>query len=556
MSLSLRSIKSSYLFSELNPKKLFSNWKDDLIAGIIVAVVALPLALGFAIASGAPPKLGLYTAIIGGIIASIFGGSAVQITGPTGAMAVVLIGIVSTYGLEKVLFVTFLAGLIQIILGLLKLGNLAKYIPYPVIAGFTNGIAIVIFCGQLNNLLGLKIDPTHGHLMLEKLWLTIQHFSEINYFSLGLGLLTVAIIFLWDKINKNIPASIIAIVCVSLIAYFFKLPVSLIENVGEIPKTLPTLRGFDIFGNLALMNQLVSAAIAIAALGSIESVLSALVADSMTPREKHDSNQELIGQGLANVIVPFFGGIPATGAITRTAVNVRSGAKTRLSGIIHGLTLICFVLALAPLVSKIPLAALAGVLIVASYRMFEWDSVRFLSKVTRSDLIVMLITGAVTILFDLILAVQIGVFAAGILFIRKMGNLDLLQMPEERTLASGISEELSRRIAIYRLEGPLFFGAVGKFLLILDSLPSVKYVILRMRFVSDVDSTAIVALESFWNELRKRNIRLMLSTLKPKVKETFEKSGFLDKIGTENCFNSTQEALENLANLPHIERKY
>ncbi len=540
-----------YLKRNLNPKNLFAHWKNDLISGFIVAIVALPLALGFAIASGAPPETGLYTAIITGIIASLLGGSSVQVTGPTGAMAVILIDIVNQYGLDKIFLISLLAGLIQLTFGILRLGSLAKYIPYSVLSGFTNGIAIVIFFSQLNNFLGLELKGENN--FLNRLIGIISHINEINIYALGLGILSLFILIFWRKINKKIPPSIIVLIIAVLIIEFFKFP---IKTVGAIPQSLPIFQGVPFWNDFSMIQKLMSAAMAIAALGSIESLLSALAADSMTPEEKHHSNQELIGQGLGNIIISFFGGIPGTGAIARTAVNIKSGAKTRLSGIFHGLFLLIFVIFLTPLVSKIPLTVLSAILMYSAYNMFEWESITFLRKTATSDLLVMLITILITVFFDLILAVQIGLLMAGIIFIKHMSDPHLIRMDNERTAKSGISDEISKQIAIYRMEGPLFFGAIGQFMNLLENLPDVKNVILRMRFINQMDASAIIALKNINTELKKRNIRLILTTLRKEVKTKLIKSGILDEIKEENCFNSTQEALENIAHIPHIERNY
>lgn len=519
----------------------FCSWRGDLTGGLTAAIVALPLALAFAVASGVEPKAGLYTAIIAGIIAAVCGGSPVQITGPTGAMAVVLVGIVSQYGIEKVWLAGVMAGIIQIALGVAKLGQLVKFIPYPVTAGFTNGIAIIIFSGQLNNFFGLKL-PRQDHF-LEGLWQTLTHLQLINLASVLVALIVIGTKLVWPYIYPTIPGSLVGLILATVITSICHLN---IPTIGTIPQSLPLPHGIPHWYDLKLLRELLSPALALAALGSIESLLSAVVADGMTVSEKHNSNQELIGQGIANMIVPFFGGIPATGAIARTAVNVRSGGKTRLSGIIHGIALAIIVLAFAPLASHIPLAALAGILMVTSVRMIEWEAIGLLMRATYSDLGVMLLTWSVTIVFDLVQAVEIGLIAAGALFIKRMSDLNLAKIPETEVFTSELPLELGQEIAIYRVDGPLFFGAAERFVTFLREEPEVKYLILRMRFVPNMDTTGLVALEDIYYDLKRHNSRLMITGLQPQVKAVLERSGLLDKIGVENCFESTTQALCSL----------
>ncbi len=529
-------------------KRLFANFKGDLTGGLTAAIVALPLALAFAVASGVEPKAGLYTAIVAGIVAAIFGGSPVQITGPTGAMAVILVGIVAKYGIEKVWLAGVIAGTIQIALGLAKLGRLVKFIPYPVTAGFTNGIAVIIFCGQLNNFFGLQL-PRSEHF-LPGLWQTFSHLPEINLAAVGLGLVVIATKLVWPYIYPTIPGSLVGLILATAIASYFHLDV---PCIGEIPQSLPMPHGISHWQDFRLLRELINPAIALAALGSIESLLSAVVADGMTVSEKHDSNRELIGQGLANAIVPFFGGIPATGAIARTAVNVRSGGKTRLSGVIHGVALAIIVLAFAPLAAQIPLAALAGILMVVSVRMIEWEAIGLLLRATYSDLAVMLLTWLVTILFDLVLAVEIGLIAAGALFIKRMSDLSLAKVSEIEAFPPGVPLELTKEIAVYRVDGPVFFGAAERFVTFLRDEPEVKYLILRMRFVPNMDTTGLVALEDIYHDLKRHDCRLILTGLQPEVRQLLERTGLMDQIGRENCFDTTDAALFSIH--PHIQDK-
>lgn len=516
----------------------FAHWRGDLTGGVTAAVVALPLALAFAVASGVDPKAGLYTAIVAGIIAAVFGGSPVQITGPTGAMAVILVGIVSKYGIEKVWIAGVMAGIIQVALGIAKLGRLVKFIPYPVTAGFTNGIAVIIFCGQLNNFFGLQL-PRSDHF-LPGLWQTVTHLEGFNWAAVGLATVVIITKLFWSQITTKIPGSLVGLVLATTIASFFHLDV---PTIGSIPQSLPLPHSIPHWNNFGLIRELITPALALAALGSIESLLSAVVADGMTVNEKHNSDRELMGQGLANIVVPFFGGIPATGAIARTAVNVRSGGKTRLSGVIHGVALALIVLTLAPLAAQVPLAALAGILMVTSVRMIEWEAIGLLLRATYSDFSVMMLTWMVTIFFDLVLAVEVGLIAAGVLFIKRMSELSLGKVPETEVFPPGTPLELTKQIAVYRIDGPVFFGAAERFVTFLRDEPEVKYLILRMRFVPNMDTTGLVALEDIYQDLKRHGCGLLLSGLQLDVQNLLERTGFLDKIGRENCFETTDAAI-------------
>ncbi|WP_373541210.1 SulP family inorganic anion transporter [Chamaesiphon sp.] len=519
----------------------FAHWRGDLTGGLTAAVVALPLALAFAVASGVDPKAGLYTAIVAGTIAAVFGGSPVQITGPTGAMAVILVGIVAKYGIEKVWIAGVMAGIIQVALGVAKLGRLVKFIPYPVTAGFTNGIAVIIFCGQLNNFLGLKL-PRSEHF-LPGLWQTVTQLEGLNWAAIALATITIVSKLLWARMTTSIPASLVGLVLATAIATFLHLNV---PTIGSIPQSLPMLQSIPHWNDFGLIRELINPALALAALGSIESLLSAVVADGMTVSEKHDSDRELIGQGLANIVVPFFGGIPATGAIARTAVNVRAGGKTRLSGVIHGVAIAIIVLTLAPLAAQVPLAALAGILMVTSVRMIEWEAIGLLMRATYSDFAVMMLTWMVTIFFDLVLAVEVGLIAAGALFIKRMSELNLGKIPETEAFPPGIPLELSKQISVYRVDGPVFFGAAERFVTFLRDEPDVKYLVLRLRYVPNMDTTGLVALQDIYQDLQRHDCRLLLSGLQPEVQKLLERTGLMDKIGRENCFETTDAAIYSL----------
>ncbi len=519
--------------------------RGDLMGGLTAAIVALPLALAFAVASGVDPKAGLYAAIVAGIVASLFGGSPVQVTGPTGAMAVILVGLVVQYGIEKIWIAGILAGLMQIGLGLLKMGKLITFFPYPVIIGFTNGIAVIIFSGQLGSFMGIKADAGHGFLpMIQGLWTRID---QVNLAAIGIGALVIATMLLWPRLNRvlpgasTVPGSLVGLIAATVAAAALQLDV---PRIGAIPQSLPMpqLPEFD----LAILKDLIKPAIALAALGSIESLLSAVVADGMTG-QKHKPNQELIGQGLANVAVPFFGGIPVTGAIARTAVNIRSGGRTRLSGVIHGIVLAVIVLAFAPLAGQIPLAALAGILMVTAFRMLEWHQVKLMANSTKSDLFVLLLTWGVTVFFDLILAVEVGLIAAAALFLRRMTDLHLIKMPSEKILPPGDPTIIPPDMAVYQIAGPLFFGAATEFADTLKEQNTIKTLLLRMRAVPNIDATAAVSLEEIVDTLKKRGIRVVLSGLDPQVESVLGRMGILAKIGRENLFETSLDAIHAIS---------
>lgn len=515
------------------------SWIGDVMGGLTSAVVALPLALAFAVASGVDPKAGLYTAIVAGIVGSIFGGSAVQITGPTGAMAVVLAGIVAQYGLGQVMVAGLMAGLIQIGLGLGRLGRLISYLPFPVITGFTNGIGVLILLGQVGNMLGLaSLTPT-GALHHQIFW-QATHLQLASPATVALTVLVIATIVLWGKLNQVVPGSLVALLLATAGSVWLGLDV---PRIGAIPQGLP-MPAMPVFDWDAL-GGLMRPALALAALGSIESLLSATVADRMTGGKRHDPDRELIGQGLANVAVPFFGGIPATGAIARTAVNIRSGAKTRLSGVLHGIIIAIVLVALGPLAAHIPLAALAGILMVVSFRMIEWEQVKLLAFSTKSDMTVMLITWGVTILFDLVLAVEVGLFAAALLFIRRMSDIHLVKHPEV-PLSIGVPPEIANEFAVYDIDRPLFFGDAQRFAEMVLSDPSRRAIILNMGAATTMDVTAALCFEDLVRELRRRNIPVGLVSLSPEVQELLSRLGVIGRIGRQHLFATAEDAVDVL----------
>lgn len=525
--------------------------RADLLAGLTVAVVALPLALGFGVTSGAGAAAGLYTAIVAGIVAALFGGSSFQVTGPTGAMTAILLPLVAQYGAHALPAVGLMAGVFLLIMAFARVGRYVQYIPWPVITGFTNGIAIIIFLQQLPNFLGLPAGAGHSVLVIS--WNTLRAFAAAPVFlPLLIGGLTVAAMLVWSRFPRLqvLPASMAALLLgtfVSLLPWFSGIP-----RIGAIPRNLPVpqLPFFALDG----LTDLVRAALAVAALAALESLLSAVVADSMTIGERHDPDRELFGQGLGNLAAAVFGGVPSTAALARTAVNVRSGAHTRLAAVIHGLVLLLVVLFLAPVASAIPLAVLAGILMVVAGRMVEREAMRLILRSTKSDAFVMLLTTVVTVVFDLILAIEVGLVAAGILFIIRMSSMFSVD-PEALSavrLQDSLREErpdwdrLKQKIVVYRVDGPIFFGAASRFfdtLLKLDK--RVRVVILRLRAVPVMDATGVTALQTLIERLEHQHVTVYVSGLQPQPRELLERMGLLDQIGHggDHLFVDTDSAI-------------
>lgn len=516
-----------------------SPWFGDLTGGVTSAVVALPLALAFAIASGVDPKAGLYTAIVAGIVASLFGGAPLQITGPTGAMAVVLVGLVSQYGLESLWIAGLMAGAIQLALGLARLGSLAALLPMPVITGFTAGIGVLIFIGQLGNAIGVHLPVSHGGPLaqLTALWVRLP---QANAAAIALTLGVLVTMGLWPRLNRSVPPSLVALVAMTGAATLLGLEV---PRIGQIPQGLPmpTIPHID----LQRLSELVRPAIALAALGAIESLLSATVADRISGSKPHDPDRELIGQGLANLAVPFFGGIPATGAIARTAVNIRAGAKTRFSGVVHGVTIALVLVALGPLAAQIPLAVLAGILLSVSARMIEWDQIRLVVRSTRSDLSVLGLTWATTVIFDLVLAVEVGIAAAAILFIRRMADLHVIKHPVAAK-DLGLPAAVRQDIAVYELDRPLFFGDAQRFAEAMREVPNSRPVILSLEAATTMDVTAGLALAETLAGLRQRGVAIALCGLQPPVLAMLERLSVLPPEAEVPRFDTEAQAAEYL----------
>lgn len=531
----------------------------DLMAGIIVGIVALPLAIAFGIASGVSPETGIITAIVAGLLVSVFGGSKVQIGGPTGAFIVIIYGIIAKYGMGGLTIATLMAGVFLVLLGVLRLGTIIKYIPYPIVVGFTSGIAITIFTTQIKDLFGLQIDKVPSDF-IEKWGCYIENFSTLDIWSLAVGLLSILIIVGTPKINKKIPGSLVAIILTTVLVVALKqyAGVDSIETIGDrftISATLPGIQVPDL--SWPVLKELVSPALTIAILGAIESLLSATVADGVIG-DRHNSNNELIGQGIANLVTPLFGGIPATGAIARTMTNINNGGKTPVAGIIHAAVLLLIFLFLMPLAQYIPMACLAGVLVVVSYNMCGIPSFLGILRNPKSDVTVLLVTFFLTIIFDLTIAIRVGIVIACLLFMRRMAEtsevklVNDIDVEAESDLQSNQDEhlEVPAGIEVYEINGPYFFGAGNKAEELMSSmrdLPKVR--IIRMRRVPFIDSTGIHNLTNLCITSKNQNIDVVLSGVNPKVHAVLEKAHFYDIIGEDHICSHIDLALEKAKEL-------
>lgn len=526
----------------------------DLMAGLIVGIVALPLAIAFGIASGVSPEKGLITAIIGGFIVSFLGGSTVQIGGPTGAFIVVVYGIIQNYGTEGLAVATLMAGVFLLLMGLFKLGSVIRFIPYPIVVGFTSGIAVTIFSTQIKDLFGMQIEKVPADF-ISKWGVYFEHLNTVSVWSLVVGLLSIVIIVFSTRITKKIPGSLIAILLMTVVVYVFRKVTgdTSIETIGDrftLSASLPQPEKIAI--NMSTINQLFSSAFTIAVLGAIESLLSATVADGVTGK-RHNSNTELIAQGVANLVVPIFGGVPVTGAIARTMTNINNGGRTPVAGIIHAFVLLLILLFLGPLTKHIPMACLAGVLIIVAYNMSEWRTFLSLLKNPKSDVAVLLTTFLLTVFFDLTIAIELGLLLAMFLFMRRVIETthvsvctDAVDLSHESDVH--IKEEvlvIPRGIEVYEIDGPFFFGVANKFdecMKQMGDKPKVR--ILRMRKVPFMDSTGLHNLESFFRLSKKEGIRIVLSGVNAKVHSVLDKSGMADKIGQENICSHIDQAMK------------
>lgn len=544
--------------------KLFDTLKNysartfaqDAMSGIIVGIVALPLAIAFGIASGVSPEVGIFTAILGGFIVSLLGGSNVQIGGPTGAFIVIVYGIIQRYGIDGLIVATFMAGVLLIVMGALKLGTLIKFIPYPIIVGFTAGIAITIFSTQINDLFGLGLTQLPGDF-LGKWGRYLGAFTNVSLLPFLFGIASILIIAFTPRLSKKIPGSLVAIVLLSLLAFLLKHFAHLegLECIGDrytIQTTLPR----PVFPTLSIetVRELFPSAFTIALLGAIESLLSASVADGVTG-DRHRSNTELIAQGAANLVVPIFGGIPVTGAIARTMTNINNGGKTPVAGLIHAIVLLLLLLFLGPLMDYIPMAVLAGVLVIVSYNMSGWRSIVGILRGPRADIAVMVVTFALTVLLDLTVAIEIGLLLAMLMFMRRMIESVHIKVSED-TLHLDLEEQkhhtlqhecinIPKGVEVYEIEGPFFFGIANQFEEAVTAVGRTSRVrIVRMRFVSFMDSTGLHNLTNLVRICKMSRVHLILSGVNKTVLHTLLVSGLLQELGQENVLPNIHLALQ------------
>jgi SulP family sulfate permease len=519
---------------------------SDIFAGIVVGIVALPLAIAFAVASGVSPEKGLITAVVAGFIISFLGGSRVQIGGPTGAFIVIVYAIVQEYGIDGLIISTVMSGIILIAFGLLRLGALLKYFPHPLIVGFTSGIAVVIFSTQIKDALGLNIEKLPSEFF-EKWVVYFSNIGSTNLYALIITALTILITLYSRKITTKIPGSFIAIIFITVTVQMFNVPVTTIESFfGEIPNDISfTLPAFD----MSNLHMYIAPALTIALLGGVESLLSAVVSDGMISAN-HRSNTELIAQGIANVITPFFGGIPATGAIARTATNVKNGGRTPIAGIVHALTLLLIMLVFASYAKLIPMACLAGILIVVAYNMSEWRSFVSILRGSHFDIIVLLSTFLLTVFVDLTVAIQIGVVLSSLLFMKRMADIGI-KTPCQ--LDSDILEDYSdlpEGISIYEISGPLFFASAKQYSGVIKEIGlKSKILIIRMRHVPFVDSTALHNFEEMIKTLQNSDVKLILSGVNTSVLQDLKKYKLTSLIGESNILDSFEKAVKHAKNI-------
>ena len=540
------------LFSTLKSGYNKQKFVQDLLAGIIVGIVALPLAIAFGIASGATPEAGILTAIVAGFLISFFGGSQVQIGGPTGAFIVIVFGIIQEYGMNGLMIATFMAGAFLILMGILHLGTIIKYIPYPIVVGFTSGIALTIFATQIKDLFGLQIESVPADF-LGKWSVYAQHIDTINWWSLLVGLCSILIIVFMPKINRRIPGSLAAIILMTLATLGLKaLGIEGIETIGDrfsISSALPQPEVPRI--NWDSIRHLAQPAMVIAMLGAIESLLSAAVADGVIG-DRHDSNQELVAQGIANMVSPLVGGIPATGAIARTMTNINNGGRTPVAGIAHAIVLALIYLFLMPLVKYIPMSCLAGILMVVAYNMSEWRSFRAILRNPKSDIIVLLVTFFLTVIFDLTVAIEVGVLIACLLCMKRMAettNVSVLSDeidPMADTDVMGNLEHLiiPEGVKVYEINGPYFFGIGNKFEEMMGDMGGrAKVRIIRMRKVPFIDSTGVHNLSNMCRMCAQLGVKVVLSGVNPTVMKVLENAGMDDVVGKENICSHISLAL-------------
>ncbi|MGE4299488.1 MAG: SulP family inorganic anion transporter [Desulfovibrionaceae bacterium] len=533
----------------------FKRFTSDAMAGILVGIVALPLAIAFAIASGCKPEQGIFTAVTAGLCISALGGSRVQIGGPTGAFIVIVFGIVSQFGYSGLAIATLMAGVMLIAMGLARMGSVIKFVPYPMTVGFTSGIALIIGSTQIKDLLGLP-TKTGSAEFVHNMIAYAKDLPNLNPYALGVGIISLIIILVWQQFIKKIPGSIVAIVAATAIVHLLNLPVDTIgSRFGAVPSALPvpSLPAFE----WSRLSELVQPAVAIALLGAIESLLSAVVADGMIGT-RHRSNMELVAQGIANLVSPIFGGLPATGAIARTATNIKNGGTTPVAGIIHAITLLLLLMFLGPWAQLVPMATLAAVLLIVAYNMSEWRHFVGLFKAPRPDILVMLATFGLTVFVDLVIAIEVGMVLAAMLFMHRMANAT-----EVRRIVADADEDFDQEdfkglrpdevppgVEVFEIHGPFFFGAANKFS---DTLSIVKeppmLLIIRMRHILSIDATGMRAFSEMIDKLHDGGTQVMLSGVRPELHAQLQKASILTKVGPSNVFAHIDLALERARQL-------
>jgi len=522
-------------------------FKKDLYAGFIVGIFAFPIVIAFAIASGLTPDKGLVTAIIAGLIVSVLGGSRFQIAGPTGVFVVIIYGIIQKYGLDGLMISTIMGGLILVGFGLLRLGTIMKYIPHPLIVGFTSGIALILFSYQMKDALGLKIDQLPSEFV--GTWSTyFSNLGPINYYALIITLVTILISILGGKLLKKVPGSFLAIIIVTIAAMLLRLPVATIQSVfGDIPNTFSFHAPHFEFSSLRAYIQ---PAFTIALLAAIRSLLSAVVADGMTSG-KHRSNTELVAEGIANIVTPFFGGFPATGALARTATNIKNGGRTPVAGIVHAITLLMIMLVFGKYIPLVPMSCIAGILILVAYNMCEWRSFVMIIKGSKYDVLILITSFILTVFVDLTMAFEVGMVLSAMLFIQRMSKLSNIELVDIDTDIIENYSSLPKGVDVYEISGPFFFAAAQAYKSTLQGLAAdSKVLILRMRYVPFIDSTGIRNFREVIRDFKIRKVAIVLSGVRPKVRQTLVDCGLAEEIGNDlicdNFGDAVKKATEEL----------
>jgi sulfate permease, SulP family len=525
----------------------FDKFISDLIAGVTVGLVALPLAMAFAIASGVPPQAGIYCAIVTGFLISALGGSKTQIGGPTGAFVVVVLGIIAKYGMDGLFTCTMLAGMLLVVMGLTRLGAMVRYFPRPVVAGFTNGIAILIASTQIRDFFGLRMEHVPGDFF-HRMGAVAENFRTLNWTATAVGVASLAVMIVCARYFKRVPGAIVACFGATAAVSLLHLPTETIgTRFGGIPSGLPHIAMPQLQPSLLL--HLLSPAVTVAMLGAIESLFSAVVSDRMT-RDKHNPNVELVAQGVANIFSPLFGGLPATGAIARTATNVRAGAKTPMAGMFHALTLLAVILFAAPLVKNVPLAALAGILFMVAYNMGDWTEIPETLKLTKADIAVWALTFGLTVFADLTLAVEVGMILAAFTFIRKISQTTTVSKVTEEYIEDGRvhilqDKDIPEHAAVYRIHGPFLFGVTDKISAITENMERLPHiVIVRLRNMTAIDATGIAALQELADLLHKSGRAMLVCGAQPQPAELMKEAGFHRHVGAENICENITEALK------------